>query len=280
MKRYSFKEIAKFLRLVGIFCVFGLMVSGLWLLFNLFSNTESMVDLLEGKKCEPILSALSDKTIVLRVDDVQAFAWRETSMKMITDAATRNIPLTLGIIPLGLIDDVELVSFLKYNSCIVELGLHGLTHNAPEGAETPEFGTYSKEEALLKITEGQRLVTSITSDPIVSWIPPLNIQSEGTIAALKELGFTHLSAEGDGAFDMDAFTYSYESHVLVSPDTVIEKCKKTFETSKHCVIVLHPQDFADGLIHDDEKYNKYYLGLLDALAQEGVTFARLKDLPL
>ncbi len=280
MKRDTFKEIVKYLRLAGIFLVFGLMVTVLWLILNPFSNSESVTTIFADKKCEQVANTISEKTVVLRVDDIQAYTWRETSMKMIDDAISRNIPLTLGIIPINLSDDVELVSFLKDKRCQVEFGLHGLTHSAPAGAATAEFGEYTKEEALSKIAEGQRMLTAITPDQIVSWIPPLNIQSSGTIDALRELGFTHLSAEGEGKFDMDAYTFIYGSNVLVSPEKVVEKCKSAFESSNHCIIMLHPQDFAIGLNHNEEKYSKYYLGLLDALAKEGVTFARLKDLPL
>ena len=280
MEQSKLSTIFKFLRLGGIFVLFGLMVTGLWLILNPFSYDKNTITLLPQSECELVPSVVSGKTVVLRIDDIQAFAWRETSMNMIADATSKDIPVTLGVIPVGIGEDTEFVNFLKNYSCKIELGLHGFTHNSKEGDDVPEFATYSKDEALSRIKEGQNLMRSITTEPIVSWVPPLNIQSSGTIVALKDLGFTHLSAEGDGEFDMDASTYIYGSNVLVSPEKVVESCRKTFETSTHCIIMIHPQDFADGLVHDQEKYQQYYLGLLDALIKEGVTFARLKDLPL
>lgn len=280
MEHGTWNKILKVLRTLSIFLVFGAMVSGLWFFMNPFSNTQTVYTVLPDTDCQFINSTQSEKTVVLRVDDIQAYTWRETSMKMIHDAASRNIPLTLGVIPVGIIEDVELVTFLKNHKCQVEFALHGLTHNAEKGVDAPEFGAYTKDEALSKITAGQRLLAAITSDPIVSWIPPLNIQSDGTIEALGELGFTHISAEGQESFDYDASTYRYGENTLVSTDDVVNLCRKAFETSQHCVIMLHPQDFATGLDHDEKKYQEYYLELLDALEKEGVTFSRLKDLPL
>ncbi len=280
MEQNKLNKLKTLLRLMGIFLVFGLMVGGLWLAMNPFSNTETITSAVPDTDCLPIESNLSDKTVVLRVDDIQAYSWRETSMKMITEAASRGIPLTLGVIPTGLSEDGELVTFLKNYSCQVEFALHGLTHNAEEGADMPEFGTYTKDKASSKIASGQLLLDSITADSIVSWIPPLNVQSIGTREALRELGFTHISAEGTGKFDYDAATYRYDVNTLVSPLDVIKSCNKTFETSTHCVVMLHPQDFATGLNHDEEKYTQYYETLLDVFEKEGVTFSRLKDLPL
>jgi predicted deacetylase len=201
-------------------------------------------------------------------------------MKMLADAKARSIPLTLGVIPLGLNEDAELVSYLKTNACTVELGLHGFSHDGGEYEEYPEFGTSTKEEANVRILQGLDILKNITADQIVTWIPPLNEHSEGTIAALGQLGFTHLSSEGKGVFDYDAATFTYTTDSLVSPEEVIKQCTSAFKTSTYCIIMLHPQDFAEGLMHSQEKYEQYYLGLLDAFVREGVTFSRLKDIPL
>ena len=280
MNSVHVKKYSHLLRLIGIFILFGLMVGGvLFLDFpDIFvkSRSNSVVE----NPCVPIQSSLSNKTVILRVDDIQGYAWSETSEKMIIDAEALGIPLTLGVIPAGLTDDTELVSFLKNHGCSVEFAQHGLTHHGGKDGSLPEFGTSSKNEAYSLIQKGRDILKNITNDLIVSWIPPLNEHSQGTIDALRELGFTHLSSEGEGTFDYDAATFRYDTNVLVSPEEVIKSCIKTFKTSTYCVVMLHPQDFADGLAHDQEKYKRYYLDLLDGLMSEGVTFSRLKDIPL
>ncbi len=274
------KKFSDILRPLVILVVFGVMVWGVVFFGFLDNQLKSVDNVVKNISCVPVVSSVSDRTIVLRIDDIQAYAWGETSQKMITDASMRGIPLTLGVIPLGLNEDNELVSFLKANACSVEFGLHGLTHHRGEDAELPEFGIATKVEALVSIKEGREILKTVSTEPVVTWIPPLNVHSEGTIEALNQLGFTHLSSEGKGALDYDAATFSYDSDSLLSPDKVIDSCKKTFEKSSYCIVMLHPQDFADGLVHNQEKYKVYYLDLLDAFTREGVTFSRLKDIPL
>ncbi len=265
----------------GIFVLFCTVLVGLVFVFFLNKDSTKPEDnVVEELSCVPIKGTVSNKTVILRVDDVQAYSWVETTKHMVEDAGKLGVPLTLGIIPSGLQDDKELVTFLKSQACRVEFALHGLTHSFIGDGSVPEFGTLAKDEAKISISAGLDILRSVTSESVVTWIPPLNVHSEGTKTALKELGFKYLSAEGEGAFDYDAATFSYNTTTLVSPEKVVEACLVTFETSSHCIVMLHPQDFADGLVHNQEKYERYYLGLIEALKSEGVTFARFNELPL
>jgi predicted deacetylase len=146
--------------------------------------------------CTPADREKSDRMVVLRVDDIQAYAWRETSMRMIEDAENNGIPLTLGVIPAGLSADSELVAFLKEHRCHHEFALHGWNHAGGEGGDQPEFRDLTKQEAYDRIVPGIAMLHEIVDDPIVTWIPPLNVHSKGTEEALRELGFVYLSTEG------------------------------------------------------------------------------------
>ncbi len=280
MKPSLLKQFTQALRLVGIIAVFGGMVAGV-IYVAFFSNSGVLpVDVSINKTCIPLEGTVSDKTVVLRIDDIQAYSWRETSEKMITDAGKRDIPLTLGLIPLGLNDDKALSAFLKATACRNEIALHGLTHDGGEYGNHPEFGTYTKEEAREHILFGLEVLRGVTEEPVVTWIPPFNVHSQGTVEALHELGFTHLSSEGKGQFDYDTSTFNYDTDSLLTPEKIVESCKVGFETSTYCIIMLHPQDFADGPAHSAEKYQEYYTNLLDALEDEGFTFARMNELSL
>jgi predicted deacetylase len=228
--------------------------------------------------CVPVVPQVTDRTVVLRVDDIQAYTWRETSMRMMSDAESRGIPLTLAIIPVGLLDDTELVAFLKTHACKHEYGLHGWDHGIHLGGGHAEFEDLSKQEAMDKIERGMNVLKGVTDDPVRTWVPPLNVHSSGTVEALNELGFTHISTEGKKKFDYDASTYSYDEHVLIAPDVVGQKCEEAFTTQTYCIIMLHPQDFADGPTHNEELYQKYYISLIDALKAKGYSFARFEDL--
>ncbi len=218
------------------------------------------------------------RKVVLRVDDIQAYAWRETSMRMIVDAEKAGIPLTLGIIPAGLDADGELMDFLGDRPCTHELALHGWNHGTGEEGSRPEFGELTKEEARARIIPGITMLQKIATEPVVTWIPPLNIHSKGTEEALRELGFVYLSTEGKGTHDYDTSTFEYDGNALVPPDVVVSDCEKAFLVDDHCVIMLHPQDFTDGPVHNEMKYKTYYLDLIDALKALNVTFVEMRDL--
>jgi len=49
--------------------------------------------------CKPVTQAYSEHKVVLRVDDVQASAYRLMTENMIKDAKTYNMRLVLGIVP-------------------------------------------------------------------------------------------------------------------------------------------------------------------------------------
>ncbi len=233
------------------------------------------------KPCVPIKGIVSDKTVILRVDDIQPYAWQETTRRMITDAEKYGIPLTLAVIPKHITDDAVLIEFLKNRACTHEFGLHGWDHrNGGEYGTEPEFGKLSKAEATERIIPGVKMIERITKDPVLTWVPPLNVQSVGTTEALGELGFTYISTEGKKRFDYDATTFNFVTSSLVPPETVALQCEEAFRTDTICIIMLHPQDFANGVDHNEEKYNTYYINLIELLRSKGYTFARFKDIPL
>src|SRR5690606_17222076 len=83
--------------------------------------------------CHPIDIKHGEKTIVVRLDDVQATLFKETAKRMIDDALDREVMLSLGVIPKGLDGDKDLVRFLKKRLCNIEIALHGWDHSSREG---------------------------------------------------------------------------------------------------------------------------------------------------
>ena len=228
--------------------------------------------------CTPFPSVAGDKTVVLRVDDVQSFAWPSTTRAMIVDAETRNIPLTLGVIPKNFSGDTELVSFLKQRECNHEFALHGFDH-ASKGAneEYAEFELLEKEAALLRLSHGLEELRFVTDKDVNTWIPPLNRHSTGTQEALTELGVTRWSTEGKATWDYDASTFSYTTNALADTDQVIADCVTAFEDGDVCIVMLHPQDFTTDNYHDEAKYQVHYLDMIDRLLAKGYGFGTFED---
>lgn len=228
--------------------------------------------------CVPFEPIPGDKTVILRIDDVQAWAWASTTRLMIDDAAARRIPLALGIIPIQFTEDVALVEFLQARACNLEFALHGFDHQSVGPNQSiPEFGELDSAAARQRLQDGLAVLSVITDQPIVTWIPPLNIHSTGTQEVLNELGLTRWSTEGEAHWDYDSSTFSYDTHTLIPTDETIAGCVETFETSDVCIIMLHPQDFTTNDWHDAEKYDQYYLDLLDRLYGMGYSFGTFES---
>ena len=235
------------------------------------SNINYAARLLE--RCEPIKIVSGKNQVVLRVDDIQAFTWRETAIKMIEDAFENEMLVVLGVIPAGLQDDKKIYEYLKSNYCNLEIAQHGWDHRD----NPPEFVDMSEEAVYEAILKGKLVLQELTKDPIVTFIPPHNIYSKGTEIALGKASFKIISGEGEGDFDYTTSTYDFAKDELVPIPEIIGQCKDGLEKNNRCIIMLHPQDYATNGQLDEEKY-KRYLDLLAELKKLDVSFVKMKDL--
>jgi hypothetical protein len=243
--------------------------------FSYHSNINYILDLLYP--CESFKTDPKENKVILRIDDIQAFYWRDLSIRMIEDAFKKEMPLVLGVIPVGLGKDRAIVNYLKRNSCNLEIAQHGLTHKIFSESDVPEFKNLTESEAYERIIGGKGILEKITDESIVSFIPPNNIYSSGTESALKKAGFKIISAEGDGYFDYTTFTYDFKSDKYTPVSEIMNECQKAFKKNNLCVIMIHPQDYATDGELDKEKY-KNYLELLDEVEKMDIEVVKMKDL--
>lgn len=235
------------------------------------SNIHYIFDWLE--QCEPIQTPSNVNRVVLRVDDIQAFAWRETTLKMIDDALASNIPPVLAVIPTKLNEDPVISRYLKKNHCKIEIAQHGWNHQS----DPPEFADLDENEAYQRIIEGRDVLEKITDFPIITFIPPHNIHSEGTGKALIKAGFIIISSEGEGYFDFTTSTYDSATNRLNPISEVVGQCKEGLSKKNICVVMLHPQDYTTNNEHDEEKY-EMYSQLLSELNKLDASFVQMKDI--
>ena len=213
------------------------------------------------------------KNVIIRIDDIQKGAYENITYLMINTALAKNIPLTLGIIPQGISEDDKLINFLKNNKCYLEIALHGYTHDE----ENPEFENLSFEKADLKIQQGLKELSQIDNE-IVTFIPPQNIYSKGTLEALTKNGIRILSDEGSGQYDYSTTTFDFDENHIVPFNEVVIDCMAEFADNNICIIMVHPQDYLDknGVINLKKFEN--YTRLLDTLKFQNASFIRFKDI--
>lgn len=217
--------------------------------------------------------------VILRLDDVQAFGWSNISMMMIKDAAAAGFPITAGVIPKDIEDDIRISKFLSNHRCVIELAQHGYDHvYSAKDHSLGEFATIDLKEAQKRLIKGRNILKKYTDEPINVFIPPHNQLSDGSVAALASTGFTVISS-GDGGFlDYDTSTYDFIENRLVPAETVITDCIERFSQGDLlCIIILHPQDFAKDIGSADPILYAEYQKILAWLTKNDMPVITLRE---
>ncbi len=215
------------------------------------------------------------KYVILRLDDIQAFAWKESARAVMDEVIKRNATMSLAVIPINLRDDLDTIRYLQKNHEYFELTQHGWNNSLTNGRA--EFEDLSKEEAKEKILAGRKIIEPINDYAPITFIPPDNQYSNGTLDALKEEGFKILSSEGNHFFDYDASTYDFDDRYFIGAEQVLYNCKKALDEKNVCVIMMHPQDFvyANGTINP-KKFEQFTL-MMDKLSKADIEFRTFGD---
>lgn len=260
-----------------------------FVLYNSYHDDTSIISIAEERFCLPLTTDKpatleGRKVVVLRLDDVQPFVWSDVSMKLMDGAFKYHAPIVAGVIPKDIQVNSQLVHFLKRNRCNIEIAMHGFDHSGgvydeSSGIYTTEFGNIDYHEAIRRIDLGKKVLESIFGRKLTSFIPPYNVISEEGKRALHDEGFLVNSSEGKEFFDYTASPYNFVTNQVIPVTDVIQKCNTAFEKGNHCIIMLHPQEYADAQGYlDKQKYTDNYMELLQKLSDEGVTFTTFEDI--
>lgn len=233
-----------------------------------------------ARDCKPNEVQITNKLVVLRIDDIRGDLWTDVGVKMIRDATRLDVRPVLGVIPENIKQDIGFYQFLKNNQCNFEIAQHGLTHNYKGDYDKPEFGVATYDEAYIAIEKGKSILSELVWDHIITFIPPQNIYSQDTGKAITDLGFSVISGdEGNGIYDLDTATklYEFDDESLVTAEEILAECDIAVKRKNLCVIATHPQDYATNFKFDAQKYEEY-LGVIDTLKENGYSFVTFYDL--
>lgn len=240
-----------------------------------------------------------EKTIILRMDDVQENAWNNSAMALIDTILSKNMSVTLAIIPMrfgksagrneaGSRNESAAAkdSILQYirdkaNGGKFELAQHGTYH------KKDEFLNLSEEEAYNATKKGLEQMERIFGVHPVTFIPPNNIYGENAPKALSKLGFRILSGEY-GEYKSDGnimyVGYTEQTKVSSSPElvpvsSVLRSCRNSLALRNLCVLNMHPQDYAEsgGTALNTTRYLEF-TALLDGLKKTDAKFITFKEL--
>ena len=225
-------------------------------------------------QCYPIYP--DTPTVVFRLDDIQANVYKNIRFLIIDEILKRNMAVVVGLIPKKIELDRELKNYLREQSrnSHFEIAQHGYLHT-PE-----EFKNISEEESYEQIQEGFAKISQNIGLYPLTFIPPSNEYSKGTIESLKKMGFKIVSAKEDEYFfdgaiffmGKTAETYDFFHKRFIPAAEVLEACEVGLELRNFCVIVIHPQDYLNDQSEIDEARYSEFLKLLNELEKKNLTF--------
>ena len=235
---------------------------------NITQGSITKYSLEEVQTYSCIVEKPSERTIVLRIDDITPWNDLNLMRQMTDEIINRGYGVALGVIPNGIEKNRDIVRWVqKINeNPNIELSLHGYKH------EPNEFGTLNYQNARTKIELGTEIMAKYFGEVPINFIPPYNVESEGTIKALKDLNFKTFSGNhqeyylsGDFAkAGYTATTYEYSQDKFVFADEALKKCETSINKNGVCVMMFHPQDFTTKGKIDEDKYAEY-IKVLDGL---------------
>lgn len=226
----------------------------------------------------------NEPSYILRLDDVQSLAWSDVSMQIINDTLSRNMSITIAIIPTR--SNYDSSGIIKYintqkDNPHLEIAQHGCNHIYYE------YDNLSVEKVEPTTMQGLRCLYRDYNVTPVTFIPPNNhIASENntTVNILNDMGFKILSTTGNVRDEGDMVNVgqtiaTIDGTVLNSPERIMEKCEWDFENQNLSVIMIHPQDYVgdDRKTLDPEKYSTY-LELLNELNNTEAQSITFRDL--
>ncbi len=214
------------------------------------------------KSCKVEVNQLSDRNIILRLDDIQSHYLQDLQIKMMNDALDRNLTLSLGVIPFNLLKDNKLSKYLNKNKCKLEICLHGFDN------VDYEFSNLSYDEADRKIKKGLKILNKIEKN-IVTFIPPNNAFSNESEQAIYDNEMLISAGFWNSKYGFSQSAYDWEKYELIDYKKVLEECNKDLDNNETCIIMLHPQDYINN-------YSEY-TNLLDGLNKLNATIVNFRD---
>lgn len=225
----------------------------------------------------------TERVIVLRMDDVQGFLWREQTINLTETVLAHNMSISLAVIPDSKLDiDTKMRHFLidKSKDSRIEIAQHGLKHTSDE------FLYFNETVAYNSILSGSNILRNVIRVKPVTFITPYNKYNNNTIIALSKLNFSIISAEEDDyGFTENLARFGFNVQTKKSKETdltpipvILNECKSSLKERNICVVMIHLQDYVDNKGNmNNTKYNEFVklLESLKSLDAKSITF---KDL--
>jgi peptidoglycan/xylan/chitin deacetylase (PgdA/CDA1 family) len=220
-------------------------------------------------------------TLVIRIDDIQDFAFREAQLFLLNESVINDVPLSLAVITGMFGEDMEIVQTVKLAVSLgSEVTVHGWKHE--------DLAKLSFREQVALLFQSKRRIKEIFDFDSRVLVPPMFNYNEDTVAAMREEGYNIISSSADlsepGSTSkmislpatVELSDYSNGTWNMKSVDSVSVEISMSVQKHGFAVIVTHPQEFiADGKLN--QVNTELYRNLLRTL-KENYSFKTLEKL--
>jgi len=220
-------------------------------------------------------------SLVIRVDDIQDFAFREAQLFLLNESVINHVPLSLAVITGMFGEDREVVQTVKLAVSLgSDVAVHGWKHE--------DLAKLSFREQVALLFQSRSRINEILDFDTRVLVPPMFSFSEDTMAAMHEEGYNIISTFADlsepGSISkvislpatVELSDYSNGTWEMKSSDSVKAEVSRSIQKYGFAVIVTHPQEFlTDGELNQVNV--ELYRALLRTL-KEDYSFKTLEAL--
>ncbi len=200
--------------------------------------------------------------IIFRYDDYSARSTTESERKIIEIFQSNNVSLTFGVIPFVCEDSVhdtkpqvlvpltdEKIKILNsgFRNGILDIGLHGYSHQRVNNARKTEFSGIDYKTQVEKIAIGKEFLERVAGAPVRIFIPPWNKYDANTLRALEYLGFSTISALMSGVAKLNSKLNFIPQTIsgLSQVRDVVKTAQIISRFENLIVVVFHAYDFEE-----------------------------------
>ena len=221
--------------------------------------------------------------VAFRFDDYSSTSATDLERQIIDLFSHYEAPITFAVIPFACADDIHdpapqetiplgtrKIDLLKraYNAGILDVGLHGYSHQTIRPDHYSEFQGLDYEHQLIKLIEGKKYLEELLDGPVSTFMPPWNRYDLNTLKALETAGFSTISADLKGIS-------TEESNLDFLPATCsiaqIRDCVDTARSDLNrqpVVMLFHEYDFKEIDAHRGRTTFQEFSALVDWLENQ------------
>lgn len=220
--------------------------------------------------------------LVLRIDDIQDYAFREGQFSLLNESAACGVAVSLSIIAGKFGQDKEIVQAVKGAvDAGSEVAAHGWNHE--------DLTAFSLEEQAALLARARARIQQIFDGDMKILVPPMFSFNEDTISAMQASGYTIISSFSNytepgllskaisipGTVNLSDLSNN-ATWKMKDIDSIWVEVSVSVQKYGFAVIVTHPQEFLEnGELIQAKKES--YRALLDRL-KEGYSFKTLEKL--